>query len=211
MGMFKGNLKQIVNKWTWNRHNSLIGNDIGHTLNIMGFVDGVSDMEGMVAVGGVFKDGRAFTIGPYSFGPKGYKATWKDHLFVHEYGHYMQSQIIGPFFLPTIGVPSLASTMDIGGSDHSSRWFEVDASRRGAEYFDKRYGTGASGYKTGDPNYFDVYSFINNYSPYINPRTGSTDHKKQFPISSPRHSFWDYYFPLTLKQEFPTLLLQIIK
>ena len=60
MDMLKGNFGQIVNKRTWGRHNSLIGNAIGHTLNIMGFVDGVSDMEGMVAVGGVFKDGRAF-------------------------------------------------------------------------------------------------------------------------------------------------------
>lgn len=212
MGMLKGNFGQIVNKRTWGRHNSLIGNAIGHTLNIMGFVDGVSDMEGMVAVGGVFKDGRAFTIGPYSFGPKGYKATWKDHLFVHEYGHYMQSQIIGLFFLPTIGAPSLASAMGIGGDDHHSRWFEVDASRRGAEYFDKRYGSGADGYVRKNENYFDLESFIKGKgSPYINPRTGSTDHKKIFSISNPKNCFWDYFFPVILYQEFPTLLLQIIK
>lgn len=54
----------------------------------------------------------------------------------------------------------------------------------------------------GTINYFDIESFISGKnSPYINPRTGSTAHKKQFPISNPRHSFWDFYFPLTLKQD----------
>lgn len=213
ISMFKGNFGQILNKWTWGFTNSCIGNTLGHTLNVLGFVDDVSDMEGMVAVdiGDILKNGHAFTIGPYSFGPEGYEATWKDHTFVHEYGHYIQSQIIGPAFLPTIGVPSLASTMGIGGSDHLRRWFEVDASRRGAEYFDKRYGTGANGYVYKDPNYFDVASFSSNYySPYNNPRTGSTCQRNIFPISNPSQVFWDYFFPVIQFQEFPTLLLQIV-
>ena len=214
MGMFKGDLGQILNKWTWGFANSTIGNTLGHTLNVLGVVDGVSDMEGMVAVdiGGILKNGRAFTIGPYSFGPEGYEATWKDHTFVHEYGHYIQSQIIGPAFLPTIGVPSLASSIGIGGSDHLRRWFEVDASRRGAEYFDKRYGSGAPGYVPKDPNYFDISSFMNGgNSPYINPRTGTSYYMKGFPVTNPIQSFWDYFFPAIQFQGLPTLLLQLNK
>lgn len=141
--------------------------------------------------------------------------TKTDHLEpsppIFEYGHYIQSQIIGPAFLPTIGVPSLASSIGIGGRDHLRRWFEVDASRRGAEYFDKRYGTGANGYVYKDPNYFDVASFSSNYySPYNNPRTGSTYQRNIFPISNPSQVFWDYFFPVIQFQEFPTLLLQIV-
>ena len=124
----------------------------------------------------------------------------------------MQSQIIGPFYLPTIGVPSLASTMEIDGNDHRTRWFEVDASRRGAEYFDKHYGSGADGYFYKSEKHFDVASFESGvFSPYINPRTGTAYNKKGFSISEPIQSIWDYAFPVILKQEIPTFILQIFK
>ena len=123
----------------------------------------------------------------------------------------MQSQIIGPFYLPTIGVPSLASTMEIDGNDHRTRWFEVDASRRGAEYFDKHYGSGSDGYFYKSEEHFDVASFESGeHSPYKNPRTG-TRYNKGFPISKSIQSFWDYAFPVILKQEIPTFILQIFK
>ncbi|KEO71678.1 hypothetical protein EL17_23255 [Anditalea andensis] len=30
----------------------------------------------------------------------GFKPDFRDHLFVHEYGHYLQSQRMGPLYLP---------------------------------------------------------------------------------------------------------------
>ena len=212
MGMFKGNWKQIINKWTWGIVNSAYGNSIAHGLNLLGFVDGVSDKEGMVAVGGITKGTAAFTIGHYSFGPKNYKGTWKDHLFVHEYGHYMQSQLLGSSYLLTIGIPSLASGASIGGDDHNSRWFEVDASRRGAKYFDKKYGSGAKGYIAGSPDYFNINRFINGgYTSYYNSRAKSYKQDTFFPIHHTRSSIWYFIIPTVTFQEFPTLFINAIR
>ena len=72
-------------------------------------------------------------------------APEKDQLYMHEYGHYIQSQIYGWAYVPCIGAPSLVSAMkskDISGkgyTTHSLRWYEMDANRRGKEYFQKYY------------------------------------------------------------------------
>lgn len=79
---------------------------------------------------------------------------------------------------------------------NKDRWFEVDASRRGADYFDKYYGKGAKGYVKGSPDYFDRESFedYNNpkrKSPYINPRIGSCYQDKAFPTTGASFSLFD--------------------
>lgn len=197
MGMFKGNLGQIINKWTWGLYNSVIGNTVAHYLNVIGRVDEVTDMDGMLALSGVTdEDGGAFTIGHYSFGPPKYKADWRDHLFVHEYGHYIQSQHMGLLYLPIIAPASLISAA-IGesttGTEHKNRWFEVWASSLGSEYFDKKYGKYKSGYSIGHKDYFDIESFRKSgNSPYINPRKGNTNQGKYFPTSDPTFTFWDF-------------------
>ena len=42
----------------------------------------------------------AMTIGHYSLGPENYQASWTDNLFVHEYGHYIQTQQMGFWYFP---------------------------------------------------------------------------------------------------------------
>ena len=195
IGMFRGNIGQIINKWTWNVIQSFVGNIVAHGLNVAGSIDDVSYMDGMLALGGPTRDkNSAFTIGHYSFGPKGYRATWKDHLFVHEYGHYLQSQDIGPFYLSVVAIPSLISASGITGTNHNYHWYEVDASRRGAEYFDKHYGSGAEGYIKGSADYFDRASFdgLNSRkSPYINPRINSHYQDHVFPTSGSQFNIFD--------------------
>lgn len=78
--------------------------------NAFGQVNDVTRNYGMTAVD-MGLDNRAVTIGFYTAGPKGYKADWSDHLFVHEYGHYVQSQQHGPVYLFTVGIPSLQSAI----------------------------------------------------------------------------------------------------
>jgi len=197
-GMFTGDFGQILNKWTWGAVNTLAGNFLGQELNRWGFVDNVTHLDGAVALSGVNSEGRAFTIGNYIFGPDNFKADWKDHLFVHEYGHYIQSQYFGALYLPIIATTSLASTQKIGGSDHSTRWFEVQASKMGAEHFDRLYGSGAKGYKKGSSDFFDKESFVNGkWSPYINPRLGSSyQGRKGNPIDGARFTGWDVAVPI---------------
>lgn len=156
----------------------------------------VSEMDGMLALSGVTGGTSAVTIGHYSLGPKGYVADWRDHLFVHEYGHYIQSQRFGLSFLPVIGIPSLLSAWKTSGwenMEHRQRWFEVDASYLGAKHFDKKYGSGANGYKPGSENFFDINSFQKGgSSPYINPRYGTIEQDKGHYINNSKLVFWDF-------------------
>ncbi|NPE15446.1 hypothetical protein, partial [Xylanibacter rodentium] len=61
--MFRGNVWQILNKWTWGGVNSLIGNLVSEGYNAVGYVDGVTSLDGMLALSGATSGGRAFTIG----------------------------------------------------------------------------------------------------------------------------------------------------
>lgn len=200
--LFKGNAIQILGKLTWGLPNTLAGHPIAGSLNIIGVVDEVTEMDGMLAISGVTGgplSTAAFTLGHYSFGPDGYTATWQNHLFVHEYGHYIQSQRYGPFYMPVIGLKSLESAWyqkHAGGGAHRNRWFEVNASRLGAEHFDKKYGSGAAGYDKDSPNYFNKTAFSDGSETiYINPQTGKPNNYPKphpHPINGKHISFWDF-------------------
>ncbi len=208
MGMFRGNVWQILNKWTWGGVNSLIGNLVSEGYNTVGYVDGVTSLDGMLALSGATSGGRAFTIGHYSLGPDNYKADWRDHLFVHEYGHYIQSQQWGYFYIPVIAIPSVISAAHFLGEEHKYKWYEVNASKLGAEYFDKKYGRGADGYVEGDKNYFDIVSFSGKkwQSPYKNPRNGKQNENNSFPITGSHGSCSDYIIP-GVSMGFPLLFV----
>ena len=199
--IFKGGFGQVLKKLTWNLPNTLIGNYAGEFLNTIGMVDKVTTLDGGIALSGVTGNREsAFTIGAYIFGPKNFEADWRDELFVHEYGHFLQSLDWGALYLPVIGITSgLSSWLGFGATTddkHMHRWFEIDASRRGANHFDKYYGSGADGYSKGDPNYFDFSSFVTgNNAPYINPRTGKFSGNAPNPISGQRNSWADILIP----------------
>lgn len=206
MAPFKGNAFDVFLNVTWGITNTFIGNLTAHFTNMVGMVDGVSSFEGMTAISGITKGGSAFTIGPYSFGPDGYEATWRDHLFVHEYGHYLQHKIFGPTYMSVIGAPSLASAAGLSnGIPHMYRWFETDASRRGANYFDEKYGNGSAGYTTGSAMYFDINSFITGkQSLYVNPRTGTYNIRPNA-ISGAKSSYLDFLIPIFTMSFIPLL------
>ena len=167
----------FFSRLTWQLPQTLVGDLFVSGANAFGQVNDVTRNYGMTAVD-MGLNNSAITIGFYTAGPKGYKADWSDHLFVHEYGHYVQSQQHGPVYLLTVGIPSLQSailqTSNPNSPRHDDRWFEADASYKGAAYFDKYYGSGKNGYVAGSANYFDRNSFINGARmPYVNHRTGS--------------------------------------
>lgn len=193
--MFKGNFGQIINKWTYGGLNSAVGNLISHGVNWAGMVDGVTEMDGMLALSGITEGSAAFTVGHYSLGPDNYTATYKDHLFVHEYGHYIQSQRMGPAYFSVVAIPSLLSawfTSDLVGMKHDYRWFEINASKLAARYFNREYGPNSS--HTGEEGFvpFNVSAFSNGGNPgYINPRDNNS-----YQFSTPTHGSrvvaWDF-------------------
>jgi hypothetical protein len=183
---------EFVSRLTWQLPQTLVGDLFVSIANAFGAVNDVTHNYGMTAVD-MGLDNSAVTICFYSAGPKGYKADWSDHLFVHEYGHYIQSQQHGPVYLLTVGIPSLQSAITQKSNNpnsprHDDRWFEADASYKGAAYFDKHYGSKKEGYVAGSPDYFDRNSFIRGgISPYLNLRRGSYDQGGANPISGKFH------------------------
>lgn len=171
-----GQIWELTSRFTWQLPQTILGNLIMTVGNLAYKVDNVTYGYGVTVVD--MGTSGAITVGNYTAGPKGYTANWRDHLFVHEYGHYIQSQQHGIAYLLTVGIPSLQSAIIQKSSNpssprHHDRWFEADASYKGAAYFDKYYGSSADGYFAGSPSFFDRNSFINNgYSPYMNSRNG---------------------------------------
>jgi hypothetical protein len=93
------------------------------------------------------------------------------------------------------------------GGDNMSRWFEIDASKRGAYHFDKYYGSGKKGYIKNDPNYFDKESYeTGGKSPYVNPRTGRNYGHAGNPLSGQKNSGADYLVPLLSILVFPAII-----
>lgn len=196
MGMFKGNFGQVLNKWTFGIVNSLIGKFTADVCNIIGKVDNVTYLDGMAAVSGVSPGNSAFTIGHYSMGPKGYVADWRDHLFVHEYGHYIQTQRMGWLYFPAVAIPNLMSaafTSNASGMEHDERWFEVDASNLGAKHFDRKYGSGNPNYQPNSSEFFNINQFYRGgASDYINPRIGAKYQDHTFEKRKKKLVFWDF-------------------
>ena len=69
-----------------------------------------------------------------------------DPLYMHEYGHTIDSRIFGPSYLFAVGVPSIFSAnnntaIDIPPFDtHGSYWTEVRANQNAKRYFSRYYG-----------------------------------------------------------------------
>lgn len=177
---FGGRTLELISRWTWQLPQTIVGKVGAHGANNLGLVNEVNYFHGATVINTKVGRGGGMTLSSYIFGGN-LKPTYKDHLFVHEYGHYRQGQKWGLLYLPLIGIPSIQSAIldifDIG--DHRQRWFEAGASRNAGRYFDEYYGSGLASYVKGSPDYFDLNSFINigwtNRSPYLNPRIGTTD------------------------------------
>ena len=185
-----GRVWEVVSRFTWQLPQTIIGDLFVSVANAFGYVNYISHGYGVTAVDMGLKKG-AVTIGYFTAGPEGYKANWRDHLFVHEYGHYVQSQQHGPLYLLTVGIPSLQSailqTNNPDSPSHDIRWFEADASYKGAEYFDSNYGSGQNNFETGSIDYFERNSFVGGTpSSYLNPRTG-LQNRSINPISGKFH------------------------
>lgn len=174
---FLGKAWEGISRITWQSVQTYAGLFISLGSNIAGQVNSVNSKYGVTVLDTKFKGG-AFTVGNYIIGPSGLKPDWRDHLFVHEYGHYIQSQLYGPKYLSLVALPSVTDFFLVdellGVNLHDTRWYEAEASKFAANYFDRIEGSLKNGYIKGSQNYFDKSSFITGAtSSYINPRTGA--------------------------------------
>jgi hypothetical protein len=83
------------------------------------------------------------TLGSYINSQNLVADPYTNDMFRHEYGHTIQSRILGPLYLSHVAIPSLISEVfdsEVGfiptSHSHDDVWFETNASRLGNRYFE---------------------------------------------------------------------------
>ena len=133
MGLYKGNFKQIISRFTWEAPQTILGHLAGSIQNTLYGVKSVSYYGGATAIETYKAKWGGFTLGSFIIGERGLQADPNNPLFQHEYGHYLQSQSVGLFYLQRYGIPSLIDAA--GDSDHDYHATEQDANIRAYKYF----------------------------------------------------------------------------
>ena len=140
VGLFKGNFVQYLSRITWELPQNILGNEISQLHNYFNGVKAVTYYGGATAVTsysekrlfglGLFRSTNGFTLGSYINGTSELTADPGNVIFQHEYGHYLQSQSVGPGYLLLYAIPS-AFTKD------KYNFAEQDANARAFSYFSK--------------------------------------------------------------------------
>ena len=131
---------QLLSRWTWELPQTLIGKGASHIRNMTGNVDDVSYYGGATLVNknDNSRDRWGLTLGSY-INSKNLRADPNiDPVFRHEYGHTLQSRLVGPLYLTSVGIPSLIGGFldyNLGISNHDREWYETQANRMSYRYF----------------------------------------------------------------------------
>lgn len=143
LGLFKGDFKQIVSRFTWELPQNILGYGLAQAHNLFNDVKSVTYYGGATAVERYSRPdfgneyGSAITLGSYISGKRGLQADPYNPLFQHEYGHYLQSQSWGLMYLGKVGIPSALSAWLSDSGEHLYNPIEQDANARAFEYFSK--------------------------------------------------------------------------
>lgn len=109
----------------------------------------------------------AVTLGSYICGNSSLRADPNNRLFQHEYGHYIQSQAYGIFYLSRYGIPSGSNCIEwlSGNRNHDNHPVEQDANIRAFKYFNKNI----DGYIGWNFDFNPIIGYDQNL-PYDNPQ-----------------------------------------
>lgn len=135
MGLFKGNFGQILSRFTWESDQSMLGYLSSGFYNLFGGVKSVTYYDGATAVESYKPNWGGFTLGNFIIGDRGLQADPNNSLFQHEYGHYLQSQKFGLFYMQKFAIPSFFDTLS--KNNHTLHYAEQDANSRAFTYFNK--------------------------------------------------------------------------
>jgi hypothetical protein len=135
IGLFRGSFQQVLSRFAWEATQTFLGKAMANIQNTFYGVKDVSYYDGATAVETYSEKWGAFTLGNYIMGERGLHADPYNSLFQHEYGHYLQSQNFGYFYIKRCGLPSLFDAMK--KSPHNSHPVEQDANIRAFKYFKK--------------------------------------------------------------------------
>lgn len=156
-GLFKGSFRQIESRFTWEAPQTFLGfffskyralflNTFGHGA-IIGYHKGATFVIGPGDKGITLGSYINIWTGYYNNETGKYEGIRDDKsIYMHEYGHYRQSQMFGPFYLSVFGIPSLlsAATSKKNGS-HKTFYTEIYANNLAYRFF--KYKTHLEWYK----------------------------------------------------------------
>ena len=77
-------------RYAWEGPQTLVGFSMAHGANTFGLVNEVNFFRGVTVIDGDFGKNQAMTMPPFIFG-EDMKPDWRDHMFVQEYGHFLQN------------------------------------------------------------------------------------------------------------------------
>jgi len=171
---FGGRLNQLISRFTMELPQTILGLSYSLVRNSSGNVDRVDYLGGATfATNENSKNNNGITIGSYININIDHKITgdFDDYvishpLYMHEYGHTIDSQSYGLSFLFVIGLPSLfncwlSDPLPINKwkgnyvdnpyniNDHDIQWYEMHANKNASDYFSKYYNVNWKNY----PNY----------------------------------------------------------
>ena len=155
----------------WETPQSVMGNVSAHARNITGNVTNVEVGLNYVLVNNRDADRWGFTLGTY-INSGGIVEDYKhDPLFIHEFGHTVQSKILGPSYFFKVGVPSAMSAFfDYDTQiehNHDRTWFEINANQFGQIFYEPDYTISASGTNDYPTNFSEIDWWFLLFNPYI--------------------------------------------
>lgn len=153
----RGRTWELISRFVWQSPQTLLGYLATGIHNLLGGVRRIDYYGGATIAESYSENWGAIALGNYINGSEGITARTEDSLFQHEYGHYLQSQASGWFYLSKYGIPSVLSKK---GANHNLHPAEQDANIRAFKYFNKHI-DGYAGW-VHDRNYSNP---INGYDP----------------------------------------------
>ena len=129
---------ELISRFTWQFPQTILGETFATVSNWAGQVDKVGYWGGATVVSGNnwWQKHAAETFGNYIVGGTNLEPNPNNTLFQHEYGHYLQSQAMGSFYLPKVAIPS-SLNMIFDQNSHDWQPYEQDANKRGFFYMNK--------------------------------------------------------------------------
>jgi RHS repeat-associated protein len=135
---FFGQVGEILSRFTWQLPNTIAGFAGAHIANMGWNVNSVDYEAGATVLNVGNNDWGGLTLGSFILGDHTIKADPDNSLFQHEYGHYLQSQALGPRYFIDIALPSFFDASITHRNDyfgHMNFHTEKDASTRSLIHF----------------------------------------------------------------------------
>ena len=182
------------------RVSTMVGYMYSNIANMAGRVYNVSHAYGATAVANSWNSKSAVTLGSFILGREDLRADAGHPTFQHEYGHYLQSQRLGPAYWPAVALPSVFNVMY--GNNHDYRSYEMNANYLAFRYFNEQidgfYKTNHE-YSTDHlkPDYYGWHFDKNPLLPggkYVDYEIDEQKERMR-EATSIKVNFWNYFLP----------------